>query len=250
MKRYVEQLLADITYATENVEWPYEECESGIEGWMSDEEEERTAPRRDLEEWTGIHKTQLPPEDRLTDEQVQRLLNALKGMLDAYNWSFVLQTCVPERIQYAAIRDNFDQEALVKRWNMGFFQLCRSGTPHGTCALGEYCQCRFYEELFSGFVDAELSLTLRHGCICLCVAEKGKADWLEAFGKGEVIGDPVETEDKMILFAPGSLFQRAEVLRDKYEHWLLAARRLRSVSHVSFSSSSNALWVRPMDSRA
>jgi hypothetical protein len=157
MKRYVEQLLADITYATENVEWPYEECESGIEGWMSDEEEERTAPRRDLEEWTGIHKTQLPPEDRLTDEQVQRLLNALKGMLDAYNWSFVLQTCVPERIQYAAIRDNFDQEALVKRWNMGFFQLCRSGTPHGTCALGEYCQCRFYEELFSGFVDEDLS---------------------------------------------------------------------------------------------
>jgi len=104
MKRYVEQLLADITDATENVEWPYEECESGIDCWMSDEEEERTAPRRDLEEWTGVHKTQLPPEDRLTDEQVQRLLNALKAMLDAYNWSFVLQTCVPERIQYAAIR--------------------------------------------------------------------------------------------------------------------------------------------------
>jgi hypothetical protein len=40
---------------------------------------------------------------------------------------------------------------------MGFFELCRSGTPHGTCALGEHCQCRFYEELFAGFVDEDLS---------------------------------------------------------------------------------------------
>jgi hypothetical protein len=67
----------------------------------------------------------------------------------------VLQTEVPERIQYAAIRDNFDQEAIVKTQNMGFFQLCRPGTPHGDCALGEYCQCRFYEEFWAGCINDE-----------------------------------------------------------------------------------------------
>ncbi len=46
----------------------------------------------------------------LSDEQVQRILDALKKMLDAYNCSFVIQIKVPERIQYAALRENFDQE--------------------------------------------------------------------------------------------------------------------------------------------
>ena len=157
MHRYVEQLLADITYATENVAWPYRKRELDILDWISDEEEEQTAPYRPLEKWTGIHKLQLPSVERLTDDQVHRLLEALTTMLIAYNWAFVLQVEVPERVQYAAIRDNFDQEAQVKVWHMGFFQLCRPGTPHGTCALGEYCHCRFYAELCAGFVDEDLT---------------------------------------------------------------------------------------------
>jgi hypothetical protein len=77
-------------------------------------------------------------------------------MLDAYNSSFVMQTKVPERIQYAAIRDNFNQQAKVKRWHMGFFELCKKGTEHGKCAFGQYCQCAFYAELFKDLVDEDL----------------------------------------------------------------------------------------------
>ncbi len=157
MEHYIEQLLADIAYATENVEEPYREQESDVLCWISDEDEEATAPRRPLEKWTGIRKMALPPAEKLDDDQVCRLLKALKKMLDAHNWSFVIQIEVPERIQYETIRRNFDQEAIVKQWNMGFFQLCAPGTPHGECALGEYCHCRFYEELFAGFVDEDLT---------------------------------------------------------------------------------------------
>jgi hypothetical protein len=157
IERYIQQLLEDIVCATENVEWSYQEGELELRDWISDEEEERTARRRALEEWTGIHKVQLPPAERLTDDQVHRLLNALKGVLEAHNWTFVLQTIVPERVQYAAVRDNFDQGAKVKCWHTGFFQLCRPATSHGACAFGEHCQCRFYSELFAGFVDEELS---------------------------------------------------------------------------------------------
>ena len=82
----------------------------------------------------------------LSDAQLHQLLNALKDMLDAYNWSFVVQTEVPERIQYSAIRSNFDQMAKIKRWHYGFFELCRAGTDYGKCALGEYCQCAFYSD--------------------------------------------------------------------------------------------------------
>ena len=128
-----------------------------IHDWISEEEEGQTAPRRQLEEWTGISMVQLPPSDRLNDKQVELLLKALNTMLNACNWSFVLQTEVPKRVQYAAIRANFDQEAKLKRWHMGFFQNCRPGTVNGTCAFGEHCQCQFYEELFAGFVDEDLS---------------------------------------------------------------------------------------------
>ena len=93
----------------------------------------------------------------LSDEQVYILLEALKKMLDAYNWSFVLQTNVPEHIQYVTIRDNFNQQVKVKQWHMGFFELCQTGTEHGKCALAEYCQCAFYAELFSGFIEENLT---------------------------------------------------------------------------------------------
>lgn len=157
MQQYIEQLLADIAYATENVSLPFVEKELQLHDWIPDEEEDKIAPVRNLEEWTGISKEMLPPEGMLNDEQINLLLESLRKMLDAYNWSFVLQTKVPERIQYAAIRDNFNQRAKVKRWHMGFFELCRQDTEHGKCALGEYCQCAFYAEFFSGFINEELS---------------------------------------------------------------------------------------------
>ena len=157
MKEYLEQLLADIVYATANVSLPFIEKELELHDWISDEDEDKTAPVRNLQDWTGIKKEMLPPSEMLEDDDVNRLLEALKKMLDAYNWSFVLQTQVPERIQYDAIRDNFDQEAKIKRWHMGFFEHCKPGTNHGECALGEYCQCAFYAELFSGFIDEKLT---------------------------------------------------------------------------------------------
>lgn len=157
MENYVNQLLMDIAYAAENISWPYAEKELQLGDWIPDEEENETAPVRELEEWTGIKKEMLPPAAMLNDEQVHQLLKALTKMLDVYNWSFVMQIQVSERIQYEAVRDNFDQPAKVKRWHMGFFEVCRPGTEHGKCALGEYCHCAFFAELFKDMIDEDLT---------------------------------------------------------------------------------------------
>ena len=157
MEKYLQQLLADISYAAENVRLPFVEKELQLHDWISDEDEEKTAPVRSLKEWTGISKEQLPADEMLDDDQTSRLLEALKKMLDAYNWIFVLQIQVPERIQYATIRDNFDQDAKVKRWHMGFFDVCKPGTAHGKCALREFCQCAFFAELFKDMIDEDLT---------------------------------------------------------------------------------------------
>lgn len=157
MEKYIEQLLADISYATENISWPWPDGPLELHDWVPDDEEDKNAPVKELEEWTGINKEQLPPEEMLSDEQVNLILEALKKMLNAYNWAVVFQIAVPERIQYACIRDNFSQPAKQKRIHMGFFELCREGTEHKTCALGEFCHCAFFKELFSGFVDEDLT---------------------------------------------------------------------------------------------
>jgi hypothetical protein len=185
MEKYIQQLLADITYATENVSWPYSEKELNLWDWVPDEEEDKTAPVRNLEEWTGIKQEMLPPETMLDDEQVDQLLKALNKMLDVYNCLFVLQTRVPDRIQYAAIRDNFKQQVKVKRWHMGFFETCRPGTKHGKCALGEHCQCAFYAELFKDMIDddltpeeeraRELEMEIRH------IQRKHGDDWMKYY---------------------------------------------------------------------
>lgn len=172
MERYIEQLLTDIQAATNNVSWPFPTENLSLHDWISDKEEEKTAPTIQLEEWTGIRKEQLPPAEMLSDDQVTRLLDSLNNMLNQYNWSFVLQTTVPGRIQYETIRINFDQEAKMKRWHLGVFQLCKEGTEHGECTLGDHCQCRFYHELLSGFEEdtrspeeiraAELDIEVNH----------------------------------------------------------------------------------------
>lgn len=185
MESYVIQLLEDLAFATENVSWPFVEKEVDLWDWIPEEEEDRTAPVRDLEDWTGIRQEMLPPATMLNDNQVERLLEALKKLLDEYNWLFVLQTTVPERIQYETIRQNFCQQAKVKRWHMGFFELCREGTPYGKCTLGEYCQCAFYEELFRDMEDddrtpeeqraAELEIEIQH------LKRKYGSDWMKYY---------------------------------------------------------------------
>jgi hypothetical protein len=157
MQNYIHQLLADIAYAAENVSLPFTEKQTGIYEWVAEEEEEKMAPVRNLEEWTGISKEMLPSHEMLNDEQVHHLLKAVIEMLDAYNCLFVLQIQVPERIQYTAIRDNFNQHVKIKRWHPGFFNYCPPGTVHRKCALGKYCQCAFFTKLFSDFIDEALS---------------------------------------------------------------------------------------------
>lgn len=158
METYINQLIEEIEYSTANVSRPFIPP-GGVDIWEvpTEEEEEKTAAIHDLEEWTRIKKEQLPPPEMLSDDQISRLLKALTDMLNAYNWSFILQIQVPERIQYATIRDNFDQLARVKVWHCGYFELCRPGTEHGKCTLGEYCQCAFYAEIRAGFIDEDLT---------------------------------------------------------------------------------------------
>ena len=156
MEAYINHLLEEISTSIENVPRPVRPPGGvSIEVVFAEEEEDRRVPLRPLEELTGISKDQLPPAERLSDDQIATLLPALRELLDTYNWCFVLQTKVPERVQYATIRENFDQPAKYLRWETGFFEFCSPGTEHGRCVMGEYCQCAFYTSIFARDEDEE-----------------------------------------------------------------------------------------------
>ncbi len=155
MEKYLEQLLADIAHATANVSSPYPTGEesANIWDWISDEDEDKTAPRIELEEWTGIQQSQLPPADQLTDEQVHVLLEALKQLLKEYNWYFCVIFTMPERLEYEVLRTNFSQEAIVKRHHSGFFQTCKDGTDPANCIMGEACHCEYFNKMRKNWVE-------------------------------------------------------------------------------------------------
>lgn len=158
MRHYLNQLFTDLALATENLAWPYiKQTEVSLHDWKSAEEEEATAAIRNLPQWTGILPEMFPPSGMLKDEEIHEVLKSIMALLAACNCHVVFQTEVPERFQYEAIRQNFDQDVKVFQWNDGFFQFCKPNTPLKTCALGEHCQCAFYAELFEGFVEENLT---------------------------------------------------------------------------------------------
>lgn len=157
MENYLAQLLKDITYATENINSPYPDTPTGIWDWISNEEEDKTAPRISLEEWTGIQQEQLPPEELLSDQQVKELYEALEKMLLEYNYAIVFVISMPIRIKYKVLQTNFRQTAIQKRWHDGFFETCKENKSHPDCLMGEYCHCAFFEEMFKDMIDEDLT---------------------------------------------------------------------------------------------
>jgi len=162
LQRYINQLLADIEVATQNVPEPWypleeeaDDDEFGVLPWMEDPE---NAPKKSLEEWTNLKKEQFPPESRLTNSQVSTLLSAIKHLLDAYNCSAVFQIEVPDRIQYRVIRERFRQEVPMLKANYFFFEFCdkKGQSDRSECLLGEeYCHCAFFEAFFEEFEDEQ-----------------------------------------------------------------------------------------------
>lgn len=141
MEEYVKQLLADIATASKNARFYFPKRKFSYREWISEEEEEKTAIERQFDEWTGIRKVLLPPEDLLTDEQVKQLIAALLRLIDAYHLENLFFFTLPERLQYTAIRENFDQIVKVRNYYRGSFEFCRKGTQPFKCVLGPYCLC-------------------------------------------------------------------------------------------------------------
>jgi len=160
MDKYLQQLLQDLKQATQKITWSYPLSQTDVtalENWLPDTEEEKTAPRISLEEWTGIQQSQFPPANRLSDEQIDLLYTAIKKMLAAYNYHATFLFSLPTRTKYEVVRTHFKQEAIQKKFHMGFFELCFSNKSHPDCLMGTECHCSYFEELSKKWVNDDLT---------------------------------------------------------------------------------------------
>jgi hypothetical protein len=187
MNRYLNQLHADIAYATANVPNPFvETTDENIWDWISPEEERQMCKKKSLEEWTGISKEAFPPDDQLSDEQVELLFEAASKMLSEFNMHIVFHLVnTPIRDQYKVLRAYWDQELPMLQRNMGFFETCPEENTIDICLLGDRCHCKFFKEMSADWVDEDLTpeeeraraleIEVRH------IQKKYEDDWMKYY---------------------------------------------------------------------
>lgn len=152
MEKYINQLLADLEVAKQNVPLPidYEilypdhpAVEYGLPHLVAFD-----LQATPLSQLLGINFEQLPPVEKLTDEQAEKLNKGILELWKVFNLSADIPSVnIPSRLIYKALRDY---------WSRGHIQYMPIGTWHiefcnyepSQCPWGKaYCVCKdFYEQ--------------------------------------------------------------------------------------------------------
>jgi len=150
MNRYVEQLIEDLI----NAEASQIEIRSHLdilgesEMFENEEDEEgfsecdKTAP---LSEIIGFKKEIFPPEEKLSDDQVESIYIHLLYVLDNYNFFLDFPDRVDTRLKYTLLLSIFDEETTCSNAFVTNLEFC--DYDYDTCPFGiELCQCKIYED--------------------------------------------------------------------------------------------------------
>ncbi|TXB65604.1 hypothetical protein [Phaeodactylibacter luteus] len=146
MEKYVNYLVQDILAAMENV--PHylmgDEEEEDLE-FLTPDEEAKDAPRKPLGLIAGLDPNWFPPEERLEDDQLLQILDALNDCLDAYGFILNFPLGLPSRQRYAILAQQLRKEVPVLKYNTWQIDFCNYDTV--ACPFGaRYCQCKVYEK--------------------------------------------------------------------------------------------------------
>ncbi|MBI4645184.1 MAG: hypothetical protein HY738_00985 [Bacteroidia bacterium] len=140
MQRYIEQLVEDIRARKNYVpkEEPFSEVYEEFEVQMMTLED---GPDTQLSKVFKLDKEAFPPADKLTNEQIETLVNEILSLWAAYNIEAMYPENVPPRILYPLLVEQLDKPFQYwTGWQMTM-ELCDyepDRCPFGT----EYCTCK------------------------------------------------------------------------------------------------------------
>jgi len=144
MQRYIDQLIEDLRKAKNHVpsEPKFSEDYEEFEEQMFAIE---TAPDVPMKKLFGVSYEELPPPERLTDSQMQQLIDAIVDTWEAFNCSADFPENVPLKLKYELIRDEFaDPIHYMPGYSM-HYDFCSGWCPE--CRIIDYCKTK--DELWS-----------------------------------------------------------------------------------------------------
>ncbi len=151
MQRYIEQLIEDINAATWKVRPPREiwdsvdlenECEiddiSYVEKYVYGEEEP-------ISKITGVDVVQLPPAERLSDDQKSELAAKLEKLLEIHHFKLEFPNEYPMYLRYAFIFNFWHEEHVEMSFGTSHIEFC--DFEEKNCPFPGYCTtCKEIEE--------------------------------------------------------------------------------------------------------
>lgn len=142
MNRYLAQLLEDIEAATAAAPQFERQSLFDTDEDFFDEEEAFTYRKQEiLGAIIGIEQVQLPPADRMTEDQITPILYALEHCLDTYGYRPEFPAYLQPRYYYTLLRTQLRREVPLLMGEVFPLYLCVP-TPESNCLLGESCQCK------------------------------------------------------------------------------------------------------------
>jgi len=155
MQKYVNQLIEDIKGAVEHIPPPLNEA-------LIDKErypipylyEWENAPEQKMSDMFQLEKIQFPPASRLTNAQMEQIIDAILELWEAYNFGWSIPNDIPIPRIYELLVNELDENHQYLSHGGAVIDFC-CYWPEG-CALKEYCQCieiwmEDYEGEFAAF---------------------------------------------------------------------------------------------------
>jgi len=134
MQRYIEQVISDLQEAKKNVP-PEPDFGNTQEEFNAAMDSILHAPKQEPKKSFGVSYEELPPPERLTDEQKQQIVDAMKNTFDAFGMTIHIKKEIPINLQYELLRDLFlDNLPYMPGWN---FDFCSGYCPG--CKILDYC---------------------------------------------------------------------------------------------------------------
>ncbi len=153
MKRYIEQLIADIRKATWNMRPPHEmwidseadpDNELELED-MSHVEKYLYGEKEPVSAITGIDQNQLPPPEKLTEEQQALLAAELENLLQYFHFYLDFPDNYPHHLRYPFILNFWGEEHVVLSFGENHIEFC--DYEEENCPFTGYCNtCREFAE--------------------------------------------------------------------------------------------------------
>lgn len=114
------------------------------------------AEPKPMQEWFGIEKSNFPPVEKLTKEELELMVDEILKLWHAYNFDAVLPEDLPVDIAYKVLVDYFDKPvAWISEGTVGI-EFC-DYDPENCPFPEEYCMCKDFENYMDNDMEDDIN---------------------------------------------------------------------------------------------